>query len=275
MGRLWSFLLLGVEHLLALCMHTLCSYVLLLLCDNMISCFRFRYGGHFFMRVGPFFLGLSIFFIYSTYGFQCTWVLPRFAVAPVHCTVSDGGVIHCAPEVGALACHPGASRGPEGDPYNTINVVVLVRRSISFGIARGGKHSGSPAGAGRGRAVAGIGPPVSVAGVPARDEPVAGSICQTTGGGSGGAAHVPPVRHVSGDPRRPATFGGLGAEVCRLACAQGMMVASLETEPSLLRALQAGAMWTGARARKHQISDLAVCPYCGGRRVGHGRRPSR
>ena len=64
--------------------------------------------------------------------------------------------------------------------------------------------------------------------------------------------------------RRPATSGGLGAEVCRLACTQGMMVASSETERSLLRALQAGATWTGARVRKHQISDLAACPYCGG-----------
>ena len=58
---------------------------------------------------------------------------------------------------------------------------------------------------------------------------------------------------------RPATFGGLGAEVCRPACTQGMTVASSETERSLLRALQAGA-----RVRKHQISDLAACPYCGG-----------
>ena len=64
--------------------------------------------------------------------------------------------------------------------------------------------------------------------------------------------------------RRPATFGGLGAEVCRPACAQGMTVASSETERSLLRALQAGATWTGARVSKHQISDLAACPYCGG-----------
>ena len=63
--------------------------------------------------------------------------------------------------------------------------------------------------------------------------------------------------------RRPATFGGLGAEVCRLACTQGMTVASSETERSLLRALQAGATWTGARVRKHQISDLVACPYCG------------
>ena len=60
--------------------------------------------------------------------------------------------------------------------------------------------------------------------------------------------------------RRPATFGGLGAEVCRPACAQGMTVASSETERSLLRALQAGATWTGARVSKHRISDLAACP---------------
>ena len=64
--------------------------------------------------------------------------------------------------------------------------------------------------------------------------------------------------------RRPATFGGLGAEVCRPACSQGMTVAGSETERSLLRALQAGATWTGARVQKHQISDLAACPYCGG-----------
>ena len=64
--------------------------------------------------------------------------------------------------------------------------------------------------------------------------------------------------------RRPATFGGLGAEVCRPACSQGMTVAGSETERSLLRALQAGATWTGARVQKHHISDLATCPYCGG-----------
>ena len=40
--------------------------------------------------------------------------------------------------------------------------------------------------------------------------------------------------------RRPATLGGLGAEVCRPACTQGMTVASSGTERSLLRALQAG-----------------------------------
>ena len=34
----------------------------------------------------------------------------------------------------------------------------------------------APAGAGRGSVIAGTGPPVSVAGVPARDGPVAGSI---------------------------------------------------------------------------------------------------
>ena len=42
-----------------------------------------------------------------------------------------------------------------------------------------------------------------------------------------------------------------------------MTVASWETEHSLLQALQAGAMWTGARVRNHQISDIAACPYCG------------
>ena len=62
--------------------------------------------------------------------------------------------------------------------------------------------------------------------------------------------------------RRPATFGGLGAEVCKLACTLGMTLASSETERSLLRALQAGLTWTGVRVRKHQISDLATCPYC-------------
>ena len=41
-------------------------------------------------------------------------------------------------------------------------------------------------------------------------------------------------------------------------------MASSERERSLLRALQAGATWTGARVRKHQISDLVASPYCGG-----------
>ena len=56
----------------------------------------------------------------------------------------------------------------------------------------------APACAGRGCAIAGTGPPFCVAGVPTRDGPVAGSIGPTRGGGSGGAAHVPPVWHVSG-----------------------------------------------------------------------------
>ena len=43
-----------------------------------------------------------------------------------------------------------------------------------------------------------------------------------------------------------------------------MSVASTETELSLLRALQAGAMWTGARVRSHGMAALATCPYCGG-----------
>ena len=63
--------------------------------------------------------------------------------------------------------------------------------------------------------------------------------------------------------RRPATFGGWGAEVCGLASGQGMTVASPETELSLLRALQAGAMWTGERARSHEIGARATCLYCG------------
>ena len=56
---------------------------------------------------------------------------------------------------------------------------------------------------------------------------------------------------------------GARAEVCRPACTQGMTVTSSETECSLLRAPQTGATWTGVRVRKHQISDLAACPYCG------------
>ena len=45
------------------------------------------------------------------------------------------------------------------------------------------------------------------------------------------------------------------------ACAQGMTVASSQTERLLLQAPQAGATWTRARLRKHRISDLAACPY--------------
>ena len=52
--------------------------------------------------------------------------------------------------------------------------------------------------AGRDGAAAGTGPPVSVAGVPARNGTVAGGIGPTGGGGSCGAAHVPFVWHVSG-----------------------------------------------------------------------------
>ena len=72
--------------------------------------------------------------------------------------------------------------------------------------------------------------------------------------------------------RRPATLGGLGAEVCRLACTQGMTVASWETELSLLRALQSGATWRGEQARSHRIMARSprimaqgTYPYFGGR----------
>ena len=56
----------------------------------------------------------------------------------------------------------------------------------------------APAGAGRGGAFAGAGPPVGVAGMPTGDGPVAGGVGAAGGGGSGGAAHVPPLWHVSG-----------------------------------------------------------------------------
>ena len=56
----------------------------------------------------------------------------------------------------------------------------------------------APAGAGRGGAFAGAGPPVGAAGVPAGNRLVAGGVGPTGGGGSGGAAHVPPLWHVSG-----------------------------------------------------------------------------
>ena len=62
---------------------------------------------------------------------------------------------------------------------------------------------------------------------------------------------------------RSATFRGLGAEVCGPACAQGMTVASSETELSLLRALQAGATWTGVQVRSHGIAARPTCPSCG------------
>ena len=64
--------------------------------------------------------------------------------------------------------------------------------------------------------------------------------------------------------RRPPTFGGLGADFCKHACAQGMTLASSEMERSLLRAVEAGVICGGARVRKHQIFDLAACLYFGG-----------
>ena len=64
--------------------------------------------------------------------------------------------------------------------------------------------------------------------------------------------------------RHPATFGGLGAAVCRFACVHGMTVTITETELSLLRALMAGATWMGARIRSHRMAALASCPYYGG-----------
>ena len=69
-----------------------------------------------------------------------------------------------------------------------------------MGLPTVANKAGRPAraGAGRGSVVARTGPPFSVAGVPARDGLVAGSIGSTKGGGSGGAAHVPPIWHVHG-----------------------------------------------------------------------------
>ena len=92
----------------------------------------------------------------------------------------------------------------------------------------------------------------------------AGAARAATPGPGGLGRGLPPGAAVAAIHRLGGTFGGLGAEVCRPACTQGMTVASSETERSLLRALQAGATWTGARVRKHRISDLAACPYCGG-----------
>ena len=63
--------------------------------------------------------------------------------------------------------------------------------------------------------------------------------------------------------RPPPTLGGLGAEVCRVACAQGMTVASSETERSLLRGFASQGdvdRSTGSEASNHLEERLLDQP---------------
>ena len=52
---------------------------------------------------------------------------------------------------------------------------------------------------------------------------------------------------------------GVNGEACRAA----LRVASTELEASLLRGLLAGALWTAARVRGHNMRATSSCPGCG------------
>ena len=65
------------------------------------------------------------------------------------------------------------------------------------------------------------------------------------------------------EARRPATYGGLGDGVDGEACRAALRVASTELEASLLRGLLAGALWTAARVRGHNMRATSSCPGCG------------
>ena len=65
------------------------------------------------------------------------------------------------------------------------------------------------------------------------------------------------------EARRPATYGGLGDGVDGEACRAALRVASTELEASLLRGLLAGALWTAARVRGHNMQATSSCPGCG------------
>ena len=65
------------------------------------------------------------------------------------------------------------------------------------------------------------------------------------------------------EARRPVNFGGLGDGADGPACRAVLRAASTELEKSLLRGLQAGAVWTAARVSGHGTRANAVCPHCG------------
>ena len=65
------------------------------------------------------------------------------------------------------------------------------------------------------------------------------------------------------EARRPATYGALGDGVDGEACRAALRVASTELEAFLLRGLLAGALWTAARVRGHNMRATSSCPGCG------------
>ena len=65
------------------------------------------------------------------------------------------------------------------------------------------------------------------------------------------------------EARHPATYGGLGDGVDGEACRAALRVVSTELQASLLRGLPAGALWTAARVRGHNMRATSSCPGCG------------
>ena len=64
------------------------------------------------------------------------------------------------------------------------------------------------------------------------------------------------------EARRPATYGRLGDGVDGEACRAALRVASTELEAPLLRGLLAGALWTAAHVRGHNMRATSSCPGC-------------
>ena len=65
------------------------------------------------------------------------------------------------------------------------------------------------------------------------------------------------------EARRPATYGGPGDGVDGEACRAALRVASTELEASLFLGLLAGAQWTAARMRGHNMWATLSFPGCG------------
>ena len=130
----------------------------------------------------------------------------------------------------------------------------------------------APAGAGRGGAIVGTCPPAKVAGVPARNAPVAGCIGPTGGGGSGGAAHVPPIWHVFGGAF--GTHGSGRSGTSRRGRGPLDLCDRAQTPPPMRAGATHGDNWTRAHVPgRHQRRRWLCAPAR--RWGGRGRRPSR
>ena len=130
-----------------------------------------------------------------------------------------------------------------------------------------------PAGAGPCSAFAGAGPPVSMAGVPAREGPVAGSIGPTKGGGSGGAGRL--MYRLYGT-YLAVLSARMGAEVAARGDAgagPSVFAIARRCPPDARPGYPWGQQGAGPHLPAPPTAPLACAPAL--RRGGRGTRPSR